>query len=71
VIDIGPGAGDEGGMLVAARTPSTVAKSINSRTAAYLARFLNGGKQRPRDPGVREITPAAATVRRQSTSPNR
>ncbi|HKP70211.1 MAG TPA: excinuclease ABC subunit UvrA, partial [Pyrinomonadaceae bacterium] len=40
VIDIGPGAGDEGGKVVIAGTPAEVAQSPNSRTAPYLARFL-------------------------------
>ncbi|HEY1816028.1 MAG TPA: excinuclease ABC subunit UvrA [Kofleriaceae bacterium] len=40
VIDIGPGAGDEGGRIVAAGPPELVAKSTASRTAPYLARFL-------------------------------
>jgi excinuclease ABC subunit A len=40
VIDIGPGAGDEGGAVVAAGTPVDVARSTASRTAPYLARFL-------------------------------
>jgi excinuclease ABC subunit A len=38
VIDIGPGAGDDGGKIVVADTPALVAKDKNSRTAAYLAR---------------------------------
>jgi excinuclease ABC subunit A len=38
VIDIGPGAGDEGGRVVAQGTPRDVAKSPQSRTAPYLAR---------------------------------
>jgi excinuclease ABC subunit A len=38
VIDIGPGAGDEGGRIVAAGPPASVAKSRDSRTARYLAR---------------------------------
>lgn len=42
VIDIGPGAGEEGGHIVAAGTPATVAKAKGSRTAPYLASFLRG-----------------------------
>ena len=42
VIDIGPGAGDEGGTVVAAGVPGDVAKAKNSRTAGYLARFIEG-----------------------------
>jgi excinuclease ABC subunit A len=40
VIDIGPGAGDEGGQVVASGVPSEVARSSKSKTAPYLARFL-------------------------------
>jgi excinuclease ABC subunit A len=40
VIDIGPGAGEDGGRIVAAGAPATVASSSASRTAPYLARFL-------------------------------
>jgi len=40
VIDIGPGAGDEGGTIVAAGTPEELAREQASRTAPYLARFL-------------------------------
>jgi excinuclease ABC subunit A len=42
VIDIGPGAGEEGGHVVAAGPPSEVAQSKESRTAVYLARYLAG-----------------------------
>ena len=42
VIDIGPGAGDEGGQVVASGPPAEVACSPKSRTAPYLARFLDG-----------------------------
>jgi len=37
VIDMGPGAGDEGGRVVVAGTPEDVARSTASRTAKYLA----------------------------------
>ncbi|HEY1960314.1 MAG TPA: excinuclease ABC subunit UvrA [Polyangiaceae bacterium] len=40
VIDIGPGAGDEGGRIVARGTPAEIAGSRESRTAPYLARYL-------------------------------
>ena len=42
VIDIGPGAGDEGGRIVAQGTPAEVARARASRTAPYLARYLRG-----------------------------
>jgi excinuclease ABC subunit A len=41
VIDIGPGAGDEGGKVVAAGTPEEVSRVKQSRTAPYLQRFLH------------------------------
>jgi excinuclease ABC subunit A len=40
VVDIGPGAGDLGGKVVASGTPQQVAKSKKSRTAPFLAREL-------------------------------
>ncbi|RYZ59751.1 MAG: excinuclease ABC subunit A, partial [Chitinophagaceae bacterium] len=42
VIDIGPGAGEEGGRIVAQGTPAEVAKVKESKTAVYLARRLRG-----------------------------
>ncbi|HVS98204.1 MAG TPA: hypothetical protein VHE54_17030, partial [Puia sp.] len=36
VIDIGPGAGDEGGRIVAAGTPAQIAKAAGSKTARYI-----------------------------------
>lgn len=36
IIDMGPGAGDEGGLIVAEGTPKEVAKSKDSRTAPFL-----------------------------------
>jgi excinuclease ABC subunit A len=41
VIDIGPGAGEEGGRVVASGTPADMSRVAASRTAPYLARFLN------------------------------
>ena len=40
VVDIGPGAGDEGGRVVAAGPPCEVAKVAKSRTAAYLKKCV-------------------------------
>jgi excinuclease ABC subunit A len=42
VIDMGPGAGDEGGTIIAAGTPQQIAQNKVSRTAPYLKRFLEG-----------------------------
>ena len=39
VLDMGPGAGDEGGQVVAQGSPSHVASSPGSRTAEYLRRY--------------------------------
>ena len=39
IMDIGPGAGDEGGHVVTFGTPAEVAGSSISRTAPYLSRF--------------------------------
>jgi excinuclease ABC subunit A len=41
VMDIGPGAGDEGGHVVASGTPADVAKASASRTGDYLAPVLS------------------------------
>ncbi len=41
VIDIGPGAGDEGGRIAAAGTPAEVARAKGSRTAPFLAEVLS------------------------------
>jgi excinuclease ABC subunit A len=40
VIDMGPGAGEEGGRVVVAGTPAEVAASSKSRTAPFLARVV-------------------------------
>jgi excinuclease ABC subunit A len=39
-MDIGPGAGEDGGHVVASGPPAEVARSRESRTAPYLARYL-------------------------------
>jgi excinuclease ABC subunit A len=45
IIDIGPGAGDDGGRVVASGPPAQVVASSESRTAPYLSRFL--GRSEP------------------------
>jgi len=42
IIDVGPGAGEDGGRIVAAGTPSEVARVKRSVTAPYLTRALRG-----------------------------
>jgi excinuclease ABC subunit A len=46
VIDIGPGAGEAGGTVVASGPPAQVAKVARSRTAPYLAPWLPGKASR-------------------------
>lgn len=43
VVDMGPGAGDEGGHIVLAGTPAELAASTKSKTAPYLAQMLEEG----------------------------
>lgn len=40
VVDVGPGAGEEGGRIVATGVPAMVARHRGSRTAPYLAPLL-------------------------------
>lgn len=39
VIDMGPGAGDEGGQIVVAGPPPSITKSLSSKTARFLAKY--------------------------------
>ena len=60
VIDMGPGAGGEGGRIVACGTPAQLAREQRSRTAPYLAEVLaaaaptreNHRAQKPVDAGA-------------------
>ena len=40
IIDVGPGAGEDGGLIVAVGTPHEIAECRESRTAPYLNDFL-------------------------------
>lgn len=40
VIDVGPGAGEQGGQIVAVGTPEQVSRSNDGKTATYLRRFF-------------------------------
>ena len=42
VVEIGPGAGEQGGRIVASGTPAELARARGSRTAPYLAQHLAG-----------------------------
>ncbi|HUT96712.1 MAG TPA: excinuclease ABC subunit UvrA, partial [Dehalococcoidales bacterium] len=44
IIDLGPGAGDAGGYIVATGTPEEIAKEKSSATGRYLSRVLHRGK---------------------------
>jgi excinuclease ABC subunit A len=61
VIDLGPGAGDEGGKIVAHGAPESVARKKSSQTAAYLARALGksgkGARAAQRKKGKSESAP--------------
>ena len=67
VIDMGPGAGEDGGRVVACGVPAKVAASSRSRTAPYLARFLaerstDGGDAREASRSRRTSTQLSATA---------
>ena len=40
IIDLGPGAGNEGGRIVVSGAPAQVARETQSRTAKYLAAVI-------------------------------
>jgi hypothetical protein len=64
VIDIGPGAGDDGGRVVASGTPFDVAGAARSKTGPFLARAL--ADVAPERCPVRDRDTAARTARRRS-----
>jgi excinuclease ABC subunit A len=46
IIDLGPGAGDDGGRIIASGTPDKVADVANSRTAKYLKLLVTQSRKR-------------------------
>jgi excinuclease ABC subunit A len=50
VVDVGPGAGEAGGRIVACGPPADVARASGSRTAAYLAPLLQAPRIAARSP---------------------
>ena len=66
VIDMGPGAGDEGGRIVAAGVPADLTRAAGSRTALYLKRFLAVA-----GPLAREALPGRSCSRVRVRSPVR
>ena len=46
ILDLGPGAGDRGGYVIATGTPERVVRQKGSSTGKYLAPLLNGAKRR-------------------------
>jgi excinuclease ABC subunit A len=61
VIDMGPGAGEDGGRVVASGTPDELSVSAGSRTALYLRRFVG------RDGSPSSHRPDGASAERDST----
>jgi excinuclease ABC subunit A len=51
IIDMGPGAGDQGGRIVASGRPAEVAMNPRSRTASYLARLVVNSESDSLDTG--------------------
>jgi excinuclease ABC subunit A len=47
VIDVGPGAGDEGGMIVSEGRPREVARRSSGKTSHFLREFLNHNPVNP------------------------
>ncbi len=52
VIDLGPGAGDKGGRLIAADTPERLARMHDSHTGRYIQRVLENAPDTAAEPAV-------------------
>ncbi len=60
IVEIGPGAGDDGGQLVFHGTPEEIIEASDSRTGDWLAgrRRIGNGKRRPTDHGAVKLVGA-------------
>jgi excinuclease ABC subunit A len=56
IIDVGPGAGDDGGRIVASGPPAQLATSTESRTAPYVARALGVSDDRAQKASRRSLS---------------
>jgi excinuclease ABC subunit A len=65
LIDLGPGAGDKGGKLIATGTPEQLAANVKSFTGKYLKRIL-----KPAGRGTKPAK-AKATVRKTAKAPSK
>jgi excinuclease ABC subunit A len=52
VIDLGPGAGDQGGQLIATGTPEDLARVADSYTGQFLRKVLGAGHDRAAEPAA-------------------
>ncbi|UCH29793.1 MAG: ATP-binding cassette domain-containing protein, partial [Myxococcales bacterium] len=62
VIDLGPGAGQEGGRVVAKGSPEEVSRKKRSQTAPYLARALGKSRKPTRSAPKKKSTPGASPL---------
>ena len=68
IIDLGPGAGHDGGRVVFEGTPAELVAKKSTLTGQHLAAYVGGAaKPPPRVERAREAEPAAATARRAGT----
>ena len=73
VIDLGPGAGDKGGRLIATGTPEQLAANAKSLTGKYLKRMLKSpgpaAKPAKAQSATRKTTKAKSPTRKTAKEP--
>nr|WP_275936696.1 excinuclease ABC subunit UvrA [Labilithrix luteola] len=69
IIDLGPGAGHEGGKVVFEGTPADLVKSKSTLTGKHLADFVGGRTKAPTSGDRSRVTPEAASKGRRSATP--